>query len=214
MSVTYRQTRSYGGAAGADMLNVVSGVATVVLAVCGLAGVYPPILSSVAVVVLGVGLVACGGTLISSFGFAATGADANRAVASGHASGHGSGLATLLLAGAAGVILGILALLGIAQQVLAAVAVIGFGVALISISGSGSFLLEAGSAEGSGSGGSVPAIAGLTSLVLGVLALAQMDKTASSLSLILVALLLLGAGATVSGSGLAPVMQRLTRQAA
>ncbi|MEK4031828.1 hypothetical protein WOC76_01635 [Methylocystis sp. IM3] len=207
MSITFRETRSYKGAAGVGLLDAAAGVATVVLAICGLAGVYPPILTSAAVVVLGVELVARSGMIISGISLAARDPNADLALVSE----YGGGLAALLLAGFGGVTLGILALLGIAPQISAAVAVIAFGVAFVLSNGSGSLLLDAGSAEGAASEESVPAIAGLASLVLGVLALVQMDKMASSLSLILVALLILGAGAMVSGGGLGLMMQSLTR---
>lgn len=210
MSVTFRETGSYRGAAGAGLFDATGGVATVVLAICGLAGVYPPILTSAAVVVLGVELVARAGMIVSGFSMEARDPNADPAMASE----FGGGLAALFLAGFGGATLGILALLGIAQQVLAAVAVIGFGVALVLSDGGASLLHDTGPAGGITSGESVPAIAGLASLVLGVLALVQMDKTASSLSLTLVALLILGAGALVSSGGLWLITHRLTRPSA
>lgn len=210
MSVAFRETVSYRGAAGAGLLDAAGGVATVVLAICALAGVYPPILTSAAVVVLGVELIARGAMIISGLSMAARDPAADLAMVSE----YGGGLAALLLAGFGGMTLGILALLHMAPQVLAAVAVIGFGVAFVLNNGAGWILRDAALAEAGASGESVPAISGLASIVLGVLALVQMEKTAGSPTLILVALLILGAGALVSSGGLGLMMQRLTRPSA
>ncbi len=206
MSVTFRETRSSGGMVGAGLMDAAGGVATVVLAICGLTGIHPPILASVAVVVLGAELIARGAMIASALSTAST-MDIETI---GDSSG---GVAALFLAGLGGVTLGVLALLGLAQTVLTAVAAIGFGVALIL--GSGGTVLRSESSSASESSpvtGGAPVIAGLASIVLGILALVQMGKSGASLSLILVALLVLGAAVVISGGGMNLMMQSMTRR--
>ncbi len=210
MSITFRETRSYGGMVGAGLMDAAGGVATVVLVICGLTGIHPPILTSVAVVVLGAELIARGAAIASALSATAAESAADLAVMGE----YGGGLAALFLAGLGGVTLGILALLGVAQLVLTAVAAIGFGVALVLSNGSGSLLFmgDSAAAEASPVAESVPAVAGLVAIVLGILALVQMGNAASSLSLILVALLVLGAAVIASGGGMGIMMQGLTRR--
>ncbi len=206
MSVTFRETRSSGGMVGAGLMDAAGGVATVVLAICGLTGIHPPILASVAVVVLGAELIARGAMIASALSTAST----MDIESIGDSSG---GVAALFLAGLGGVTLGVLALLGLAQTVLTAVAAIGFGVALIL--GSGGTVLRSESSSASESSpvtGGAPVIAGLASIVLGILALVQMGKSGASLSLILVALLVLGAAVVISGGGMNLMMQSMTRR--
>ncbi|MEK4035934.1 hypothetical protein WOC76_20105 [Methylocystis sp. IM3] len=211
MSVTFRETRTYGGMVGAGLLDAAGGVATIVLAICGLTGIHPPILASVAVIVLGAELIARGAMIASVLSTAATESAADLALMGE----SGGGLAALFLAGLGGVTLGVLALLGVAELVLTAVATIAFGVALVLSNGSGAIMLSADSTamgEGSLVAESVPAVAGLVAIVLGILALVLMGKAASGLSLILAALLILGAAVVVSGSGMGLMMQSLARR--
>lgn len=206
MSVTFRETRSSGGMVGAGLMDAAGGVATVVLAICGLTGIHPPILASVAVVVLGAELIARGAMIASALSTAST-MDIETI---GDSSG---GVAALFLAGLGGVTLGVLALLGVAQTVLTAVAAIGFGVALILGSGGTAMRSESISAsESSPVTGGAPVIAGLASILLGILALVQMGKSGASLSLILVTLLVLGAAVVISGGGMNLMMQSMTRR--
>lgn len=187
-------------------MDAAGGVATVVLAICGLTGIQPPILASVAVVVLGAELIARGAMIASALSTSST----SDIGAIGESSG---GVAALFLAGLGGVTLGVLALLGVAQTVLIAVAAIGFGVALVLGSGGAAVSSESSSTlEGAPVAGGAPVLAGLVSIVLGILALVQMGKAGASLSLILVALLVLGAAVVVSGGGMNLMMQSMTRR--
>jgi hypothetical protein len=113
------------------------------------------------------------------------------------------GVSTMFLGGVAGIVLGILALLGIAQMTLLSVAVLVFGATFLLSGPSVSSAVYEGAAQGTtavrevgsaGAGGHV--LVGLAAIVLGILALIGI----SQLTLILVALLTLGAGALFSGS--------------
>src|SRR5262249_30327642 len=122
------------------------------------------------------------------------------------------GLSTLFLVGVAGIVLGILALLGIVPETLAAVSVIAFGTGLLLSSnavrhlsmlqtsrsdapGAGGGLLAGEMASGSGS---VQMLAGLTAIVLGILAVAGVNPRI----LMLAALIVLGSAIILTGSAL------------
>lgn len=204
MSVISRETPSYMGVVGAGLLDAAGGVATIVLAILGLTGIDAPVLTSIAVVVFGAELVARGGMIISAVATAAT----RGLLGAGE---YGGGVAAMFLAGFAGIILGILAILGLSQFVLLAVSVIGFGMALVLSGGSSSALLNARPAEtieGSTNMESVPIIAGLVAIVLGVLALVLVGRPAN-LSLVMTALLILGAAVLVSGGSLGLILRSL-----
>jgi len=165
--------------------------------------------------VFGAALLVQAGTILSEYAglIFPTGAVASSAATESFA---GDGLAAMFLVGAGGVVLGILALLGIAAPSLIAVAVIAFGAALMLSSGSVRHLYRlqsltrrtSGTLTGnefmagemaSGSAG-VQLVVGLAAVVLGILSVAGVNPAV----LTLVALLVLGitvilAGSTVSG---------------
>ncbi len=208
MSVTSRESSSpsYEGFVGAGLLDAAGGVATIVLAICGLTGIHPPILASIAVVVFGAELLARAGMIISLMSAARNGSTED----SGE---YGGGLAALFLVGFGGVTLGILSILGVAQAVLVSVSIIGFGVALILSGGSGWAILadeKATPAEQSPVAEGVPVVAGLAAIILGILALVLMHIPAS-LSLTLAALLVLGAAVLVSGGSLGLMLRSLAK---
>jgi hypothetical protein len=214
MSSTYTEAASasavvraatYGGVADA-----IGGIATIVLAIVALAGVHPVIVLSVAVIVFGATLLIQGGTLVSEyesimFPVGATGAVSPEQFGA-------AGLATLFLVGVTGIVLGILALLGIAPETLTAVSVIAFGASLLLSSNSvrqlsvlqtsrpdasraGAERLASEMATGSAS---VQMLAGLTAIVLGVLAVAGVNQNVLMLS----ALIVLGGAIILTGSAL------------
>jgi hypothetical protein len=130
----------------------------------------------------------------------------------------GGGISAVFLAGAGGVVLGILALLGIYAMTLSAIAVIVYGAVLV-LGANSSLHLQALKTEGpegaaehrrteliatdllAGSSG-FRAMAGLAGVVLGILALAGFTQEI----LVLVALLAMGATIVLAGTALAGAM--------
>lgn len=208
MSITSREvsTPSYESVVGAGLLDAAGGVATIVLAICGLTGIFPPTLASIAVVVFGAELMARGAMIIAVM----SAVEKRSAEELGE---YGGGVAALFLVGFGGVTLGILSILAVAQAVLVSVSIIGFGVAMILSGGSGWAMLtdeKATIAEQSPVAGGVPVVAGITAIILGILALVLMHIPAS-LSLTLAALLVLGASVLVSGGSLGLMLRSLAK---
>lgn len=214
------ETATYGG-----LVDAVGGIATVVLAIVALAGIAPARLAAVATIVFGAALLIQGGTMLSEYalvlrprGTTATGEPGARIEHFG-----GSGLSSLFMMGAAGIVLGVLALLNISALQLIAIAVIAYGATLIISSNAvrqlywlqAQSLRAASSVSGpeliagemaSGSTG-VQMLAGLTAVVLGILAVAGTDATA----LILVGLLVLGSTVVLTGSTLSGLVEGFMR---
>jgi hypothetical protein len=156
---------------GGSILEAFGAFATIALAIVGLAGIWPPVVAAVATIVIGAAALMEGGTLglrssrttyegRTEFQFAQGTFDAN------------------YLGGLAAVVLGILALLGIAAPTLLAVAVITLGASLLV---SGRIFI------------------GLAGAVLGILAVVGLAAP----TLILVGLLTFGAGFLLAGSEMA-----------
>ena len=99
-STTSSDVASYGG-----FVDALGGIATVVLAIIGLAGVKPEILVAIATVVFGAALLIQGGAMLTEFALIETTPEAQ--------SSSGGGLSALFLVGFAGIVLGVLALLGV-----------------------------------------------------------------------------------------------------
>lgn len=107
---------------------IVAALATVVLTILGLAHVVSEYLVAIATIVFGATLLLHGSAVIAEYARANT--RAATTAPSVVQTGDG-GLSVVLLAGAAGIVLGILAILGISTHELTAIAVIAFGAALI-----------------------------------------------------------------------------------
>ncbi len=215
---TVQEVTHYGG-----LVDAVGGIATIVLAIIALAGVNPTVFVAITTIVFGAALLIQGGAMLSEYTHtifpAGTAARAEEFAGSG-------GLSTVFLAGAAGIVLGVLALLGIQTMTLVAVAVIAFGGALVVSSNgvaqlyrmkqmalrtaaaplSGAEILASEIASGSAA---IQGMAGLAAIVLGILAVTGMNATA----LILVALLVLGATVLLTGSTLSGVVMGFTEPA-
>jgi hypothetical protein len=215
MSVTYGETLAREPAAYGGFADAIGGIATIVLAIFGLAGKFPDLLAGVATIVFGVALLIEGGSMLSEYATIVFQPGEKRW--SGGYFG-GNTLAAVFLVGATGIVLGILALIKIHPEVLIPVAIIAFGAALVMSSNavwhlyvakraaitSGTESQQGGeilaSEMASGSAG-MQALAGLAAVVLGILAIA----TAADVTLFLVAFLVLGAtlmftGSTLSGA--------------
>jgi hypothetical protein len=203
------EAAGYGG-----LVDAIGGIATVILAIIALAGIRADALAPIAIIVFGAALLIQGGAMLSEYAHVALPMEPTM---SAEQFGGGSLSATFLV-GAAGIILGVLALLGIAAQTLVAVAVIAFGAALVISSNSvrqlylmrtstmrtmgshtGTEFLAGEMASGSAS---VQLLAGLAAIVLGILAVSGVNP----LTLILAALIVLGATIVLSGSTLSGIV--------
>jgi hypothetical protein len=217
-----RETSNYGG-----LVDAAGGLTTIVLAVIGLANIVPSSMAAITTVVFGVAVLVQGGTMLSEYAriIFAPGAEPTSPEQFG-----GSSLSAVFLVGSAGIVLGILALLGIYPDVLTSIAIMAYGAALVLSSNSvwhlhllkraairseattiepsltGSEILASEMASGSAG---VQALAGLAAIVLGILAVAGQH----TLTLILIALLALGATLVLTGSTLSATVLGLMRPA-
>jgi hypothetical protein len=212
MSMTYSSSPASGDVASyGGFVDAVGGIATVVLAIIGLAGVKPEILISIATIVFGAALLIQGGAMLTEF------ATVNTAPEAG-APATGGGISALFLVGFAGIVLGVLALLGVHAAILTSISVIAFGSALVISSTAVWQLLTSRSVEArfqtrspmlrvmasevaAGSSG-LQAMAGLAVIVLGILAVAGVFTE----PLTLIALLVAGTAIVLTGSTLSGTM--------
>jgi hypothetical protein len=197
-------------AAGGGAAEALCGLAVIALSIAGLAHAYPALLAAIAVIVFGAGLLCADGavgTYFSRF-------SARRGFFAAPAPVVSGGLGAEAVAGIAGIVLGILALVDVAPVVLIAVAVLAFGASVIMGGASrarvamrtvtrfgwteeeSAALHEAHTAALGGR-----ALIGLAAVVLGILGIVFVATfPMSSLVLSLVALLCLGSGAVLTGS--------------
>lgn len=185
-------------------VELLAALAVVVLTILGLAKVTPTFVVAVATIVFGIALLLQGRAAASDIGVLVRGNEGSQAL---YSVGTG-GWTTVLLAGTAGVVLGILALLQIESVKLIAIAIIGFGGALMlsansmvilrltrfsmsNVSEPVRMLVENLAMDAAG----MQTAVGLAAVVLGILALSGF----ASVTLVLIALLALG-GMTLAGS--------------
>lgn len=223
MAMSVSETVSHDTAAYGGFVDALGGVATIVLAVVGLAGVKSEMMAAIATIVFGVALLVEGGAMLSEY--------ANIVFPSGSRSASienfgGAGLSAHFLVGAAGIVLGVLALLGIQSVILTSIALIAFGAAMVlssnsvwklhqlkrtmlpvegqSISGTAILANEMAS-ESAGA----LSLAGLAGIVLGILAVAGLNP----IVLTLAALIALGATLVLTGSSLSATVVSFMRPA-
>jgi hypothetical protein len=218
-SRTPEAAAAFGGA-----MDAIGGIATAVLAVIGLAGWRPELLAGVATIVFGTALLIQGGTLLSEYSqfFTPAGALQRASDAVG-----GDGLAAMFPVGIAGIVLGILALLGIASYTLTAVCTIAFGAALMLSAQSvrklyrmqaearratvtGYAVREFLAGEMAAGSAGIQFVSGLGALVLGIIAVV-MTATLRNEVLTLVALLVVGLTNIISGSALSGLVLAFMR---
>lgn len=206
MSMGYVETRTSEAAGFGGLVDAIGGLATIVLAIVALTGVRPEILVPITVIVFGAALLIQGGAMVSEYALFMPAAGA------GAGDFGASSLSSLFLVGAGGIVLGVLALLGIATTTLTSISVIAFGAALLLSSNSvrNLYLLRRVSTSGAAGGGEMVAgemasgsaavqlLAGLTAVVLGILAVSG----ARPEILVLSAMIVLGATVVLSGSAL------------
>lgn len=205
----------YGGFADA-----IGGVATVVLAIIGLSGAYPSIFLGIATIIFGAALLIEGGAMLSEYVRLVFPAGA-QAVSMEH--GSPGSLSAVFLVGAAGIVLGVLALIGIHPAVLTAAAVIAFGGALVLSSNAVMNLhqlkMNAARMSGTRSGAEILAgevaagstgiqiVAGVAAIVLGILAVVGHMPA----QLTLIALIELGATLILTGTSLSFIIMSFMR---
>jgi hypothetical protein len=200
---------------GGSMVEAIGGIATIVLAIVGLAGIFPVYLAGVAAIVLGAALLLQGAAVAARFSELLTETAGTRLTNRQ----LGGGMTAEFLGGAAGIVLGILALLYVFPGVLLAVATIVFGgVMLLGIGASSRLnalvidrtwegpereVSRRVAGEMVSASNAAQALVGLAAIVLGILALVGIPY---SLILVLVGLLCLGASVTLSGAALSGKM--------
>lgn len=213
---TYRESAAYGG-----LIDAIGGIATIVLAIVGLASVHAQLMVAIATIVFGVALLIQGGAMLSELAQIVFSPESRVGAVDEFGS---TSLTAVFIGGAAGIVLGILALLGINATVLTPIAVIVFGTALTlssnavwriymlrrSVTSEGPPQLAGreilASEIASGSAG-IQALAGLTAIVLGLLAVAG----EADLTLNLIALLVLGSTIVLTGGSLAATVLSFMR---
>jgi hypothetical protein len=206
---------SYGG-----FVDAIGGVATIVLAIIGLAGVKSEILLAITTIVFAVALLIEGGAMMSEYASVAFPSGARLA---GENVGSG-GLSAHFLAGAAGIVLGILALIGIQSTILTSIALIAFGAAMVLSSSSvyqlhqmkrAAMTVEAQPVSGTEmlanemateSAGALT-LAGLAAIVLGILAVVGVNPVVLTFA----ALIALGATLVLTGSSLSATVVSFMR---
>lgn len=209
--------RSVKVVAGGSILEALCGAGTVVLAILALAGLLPGYLIAIAVIVFGVALLAQGGAVASRFQQLVR---ETTPMESDTRAELGGGVGAELLGGAAGVVLGILALIGVGGAVLLPIGVIVFGGALLLGSATAADLGHMGGSsfaherfahatrQASVAAAGTQALAGIGAIVLGILALLGLDP----MVLTAVGLLVLGAAVILSGSAITGRMSTLMRR--
>jgi hypothetical protein len=188
--------------AGGSIAEAIAGAAAVVLAILGLSGSMPLYMAAIATLALGVALLAQGGAVASQWSRLARETSAYRGDSRVDL---GGGVAAETFGGAAGVVLGILALLDILPTVLLPVALLVFGGTLLLGSRVTVDLSSVADLQGRrlpmtreaslGATG-LQSLAGVAGLVLGILSLVG----TAPLTLVLVGLLAISAAVLLSGS--------------
>jgi hypothetical protein len=180
-------------------------IGAVVLSILGIVGVFPTYLAAIAVIGLGAILLFQGGNVVLHYSEFLDEAGATSMVS---ASAVSRGITTEFLAGMAGIVLGILALLRIVPITLLSVAVITYGGTLMLTSGESVWLNSFVAKDNaimrqlmhcmSLAAAGAQVLAGLAALVLGILALVGI----ASMTMVLVAILAAGTSILLRSSAL------------
>ncbi len=222
MAMTVSESMSHDSAAYGGYVDAIGGVATIVLAVIGLAGVKADMMVGIATIVFAVALLVQGGAMLSEYAHMIFPDGAQSAPMRNFG---WSGLSAHFLIGAGGIVLGVLALLGIESTALTSIALIGFGAATVLSSGSVWHLHQLKRTMAPVDGQSISgteilanemaseaagalSIAGLAAIVLGILAVAGTNP----MVLTLAALIALGATMVMTGSSLSATIVSFARR--
>jgi hypothetical protein len=191
MNTTTQTMQPHAGRASAfkwlaagSVTEAIVAIAIIALSIVGLAGVYSMTMAAIAAIITAAAILIEGGAFEMAV--------ARREVGESRLaySGTGPGLSTDSLGAVAGIVLGILALMNVVPMTLLSVAVLIFGVTLFL---SSCTMSERGWTAGSMDG---QVLLGLSVTVLGLLSVIGI----SSLTLVLVGLLILGAAGLFGGS--------------
>jgi hypothetical protein len=207
----FHERRSKGILVAGTLAEGIAGIGAIVLAVIGLANILPNIMLPVATIAVGAALLFEGGAITARFSHLLT-------MGRGHMNmrEYGIGMTTELFGGIVGIVLGVLALIGIAPLVLVPVAAIVFGAALLLGSGVTARLnslwamtaedreiVREVTREAIAASAGVQFLIGLSVIVLGILAIIGITPMALSL----VAMLIVGFSDLLSGTA---IMGRIT----
>jgi hypothetical protein len=205
-TLSHTNRRFLAELAAGSTTEALAGAGAAVLAIIGLAGIVPSYMMSIGVIVLGAAFICEGGVVMAKFAdmyshFGSTTTD--RLEVEG-------GVSAEFLGGVAGVILGILALIGLLPFVLCAVAVLVFGASMLIGAGmtpsarqltmmqpTESRTLEAGR-EATVAASGAEALVALAAVVLGILAICHI----AVMPLVLIGVLVLGASFLLAGSAM------------
>jgi hypothetical protein len=185
------------------------GVAVVILAILALVGVLPVVLAAIAGIVFGLAFIVEGASLAARQSAAIA-----EAVVEESDLDIGGGVTVELVCGLAATVLGILALIGVSTPILIAALVIVGGAGLVFSAGAVQQLSlrpQPVVADGVAriaisSATTAHVLAGMSAIVLGILALTHLPAAAV---LSVVGLLVLGGSLTLSGTALSSLMLRL-----
>jgi hypothetical protein len=217
MAVTHHE-KAFGMdlASIGPMTEAGAGLAVMVLAILGLAGVAPAYLAAIATIIVGAALLLQISNTAAeySWAFGKTGG------AMVSAAELGGGMTVGFMAGGVGIVLGILALLGIATAVLLPAALIVFGSTLLLSAGvtaqvswhrigmsEADTAVQAMAREAATAASGAQALLGLATLVLGILALTLPGGGA----LVLVGLLAVGASLLLTSAAVAGAALSIVR---
>ena len=201
---------------GGSLAEGIVGGATIVLALIGLSNMYPSYMIPVATIAMGAAFLLEGGAISVRFSKLLSETSKDRL----DEAEFGMGLTSEFVGGIAGVVLGILALVGLYPMVLVPVAVLVFGATLMFSSGATVRLdalelegLEASrfkriSHEAVRAAAGVEFLLGLSAVILGIIAL--VGTVPATLSL--VALLITGVSTFVTGAAISTRMLSLFRK--
>jgi len=213
MSIAVREAPYHWRARQAGLVDEVGGASTVIVAILGLVGLYAPILVVIATILFGVTLLIHGNTILSEYARISVLAGPTSPINAFNASARSA----VVLLGAGGIALGVLALLDFNSAVLTPIASIMFGVALILSSVSAWHLDVLRRASGWGEQSPRELIANqmafdsigiqvfgaLAAVVLGVLAA---SGASNDLTFNLAALLVLGSALVLKGGSLNAIL--------
>ncbi|HWD59068.1 MAG TPA: hypothetical protein VG308_12350 [Stellaceae bacterium] len=184
-----------------------AGIAAIVLSIIALAGVSSVALAAVATIVIGVGL------MVQGFN---TAAENMRLPLAGGVAEFGGEVMVECLGGGAGIVLGVLALIGLGSGPLLSAALIVFGGALL-LSGAlatrsrlavpAPGAAQAIAAPGSAATGSVELLLGVTAVVLGILSLTL--TAAHTATLLLVGFIVVGAALLIVSATFGAALMRV-----
>ena len=204
--------------AGGSTAEIAGGIAAVVLAILGLADVVPRFMLTIATIAIGAALLFEGASIAAEYSrlLKETTHDTFQSTE------LGGGMTAEMMAGVAGIVLGILALLGLDPMVLSPAALIVFGVALVFGSGITSRLndlkIETSGAEmparrvaheAVSAAAGTEILVGLSAGVLGILALVGI----APMTLSLIGMLAVGASVMLSGTAIGGKLLSMFRSA-